>query len=184
MVLFITEHEAIFGDAMDEASSPVVQSLANSSNGDSSGMSMSDLRSPRKQMFTDLATPGPTQTSFQQDQQAYGRTQPLNTPQAYGLSSMNASAAPQQNYRPYAPIQPPGADQGFGSLNAALAPSPAGSPAASPLRNTELSKELKKARRESGLKNLISPPMSPSLDGKRKSSMPRIREMAGFKDDR
>lgn len=182
MVLFITEHEAIFGDAMDEASSPVVQSLGNPTNGDSSGMSMSDLRSPRKQMFTDLATPGPTQTSFQQDQPGFGRPQQPIAAQSYGFSSMNASVAPQQNYRPYQPIQPPGADQGFGSLNAALAP--AGSPGTSPLRNTELSKELKKARRESGLKNLISAPMSPSLDGKRKSSMGRIREMAGFKDER
>lgn len=179
MVLFITSHDAIFGDALDEASSPVIQSL-NDSPSDSSNMSMGDLRSPRKQMFTDLATPAPNQSSFGADA-GPGRNE-YHVPDTGSTPSppSTSSSAPQQTYRSFQPIQPPGADQGFGSLNAALAPSPGGQSA----RN-DSPKDPRKNKRESGVRNLtISPPMSPGLHDKRKSSMSRLREMAGLREER
>lgn len=192
MAHFITEHEAIFGDAVDEASSPVVQSpySASSSPVDQpSGPSMSDLRSPRKQMFSDLATPAAGQSQFPDN--ISSRLQPSGQSQQISHQQHQPSTVPQQTYRSFQPIHPSGADQGFGgSLNAALAPTttlPSNAPSSlQTLKSAETTKEIKKARRESGLKNLISAPLSPppDLEGKRKSSMGRLRELAGGKEDR
>jgi len=88
---FLTDFVDIFGEALDEASSPIHELRNNSTYlGDDA------IRSPRRQMFSDLPTPAYNQTSFQQP---YG-----NHPQQY-----QPLAAPS-----YPPPQPPQQQQSHG----------------------------------------------------------------------
>jgi RalA-binding protein 1 len=58
---FLTDYADIFGTALDEASSPIHEIRANTSHlGDEA------IRSPRRQMFSDLPTPAYNETTFQQ----------------------------------------------------------------------------------------------------------------------
>lgn len=58
---FLTDFTDIFGEALDEASSPIHEIRNNQTHlGDDA------IRSPRRQMFSDLPTPAYNQTSFQQ----------------------------------------------------------------------------------------------------------------------
>ena len=58
---FLTDYTDIFGAALDEASSPIHEIRNNTSHlGDDA------IRSPRRQMFSDLPTPAYNETTFQQ----------------------------------------------------------------------------------------------------------------------
>lgn len=58
---FLTDYADIFGTALDEASSPIHELRNNTSHlGDDA------IRSPRRQMFSDLPTPAYNETTFQQ----------------------------------------------------------------------------------------------------------------------
>jgi RalA-binding protein 1 len=81
---FLTDYPDIFGTALDEASSPIYEIRNNTSYLGDDG-----LRSPRRQMFSDLPTPAYNQTSFPQHID--------RPPQGY-----QASSAPS-----YPPPQPP-----------------------------------------------------------------------------
>jgi RalA-binding protein 1 len=81
---FLTDYPDIFGTALDEASSPIHEIRNNTSYLGDDG-----LRSPRRQMFSDLPTPAYNQTSFPQHID--------RPPQGY-----QASSAPS-----YPPPQPP-----------------------------------------------------------------------------
>ncbi|KAF2717171.1 hypothetical protein K431DRAFT_161386 [Polychaeton citri CBS 116435] len=57
---FVEDQNTIFGAAIEESESPIVEREVTMPSA-----APSDFRSPRKQMFTDLATPSYNQTSFQ-----------------------------------------------------------------------------------------------------------------------
>jgi RalA-binding protein 1 len=137
---FLTDFADIFGAALDEASSPIHEIRSNASQ-----LSDDAIRSPRRQMFSDLPTPAYNQTSFQHP---YDRQ-----PQQY--QSLAAPSYPppqppqqQQGYDAgFIPIRPsydaPSYEQayqggeGYGSLNGAV--------------NTGTAKEQRQRRRESGM---------------------------------
>lgn len=123
---FLTDFPDIFGTALDEASSPIHEIRNNSSHlGDDA------IRSPRRQMFSDLPTPAYNQTSFQRppyepqtQQPSFPR--PPYEPPTQQASLQRAPYEPQtQQYQPlsapaYPPPQPPqqqasnaGYDSGF-----------------------------------------------------------------------
>ncbi|KAF2133998.1 RhoGAP-domain-containing protein [Dothidotthia symphoricarpi CBS 119687] len=81
---FLTDFPDIFGTALDEANSPIHEIRVNNSllGGDA-------IRSPRRQMFSDLPTPAYNETTFQQ---SYER--PL--PQYQNSSGLSHSPPPQQ----------------------------------------------------------------------------------------
>lgn len=61
IAFFLTDYADIFGSALDEASSPIHEIRANTTHlGDDA------IRSPRRQMFSDLPTPAYNETTFQQ----------------------------------------------------------------------------------------------------------------------
>ncbi|KZM21649.1 GTPase activator [Ascochyta rabiei] len=61
IAFFLTDHVDIFGSPLDEASSPIHEIRANATSlGDDA------IRSPRRQMFSDLPTPAYNETSFPQ----------------------------------------------------------------------------------------------------------------------
>lgn len=149
--LFVTDHATIFGAPIDEADSPIFANEITMP-----APPPTDLRSPRKQMFSDLPTPGYNQTTFQ----SFGGPQYQDRG---GLDSYDTGMIP---LRPtYHQLAPQG-DGAFGSLNDALAPSV-------PQSNgtTQVSKETKSKRRESGM--LL---MNMGLAGQRKSSMQKLRQ--------
>lgn len=135
----------IFGETLDEADFPTSETQQSQHQSSSS----SDLRSPRKQMFSaDLPTPAYNQTSFHSDDTGMHPVNPT-----YG----NYQMAPQ-------------GDGGFASLNDALR-SPTiytttGTGAPTP-------REMKSKRRESGMLgvNVTAP--------HKKTSMSRLREEEG-----
>jgi RalA-binding protein 1 len=91
---FLTDYTDIFGTALDEASSPIHEIRNNVSHlGDDA------IRSPRRQMFSDLPTPAYNETTFQQRMD--------RPPQAYqGNSAPNyPPPQPPPQYQPYPPYQ-------------------------------------------------------------------------------
>lgn len=134
---------------MDEADSPV-------SNHDSREAAVpTDLRSPRKQMFSDLPTPAYNQTTFQ----SFGAMQGNDT----GMAPMQPTYASYQ--------MAPQGDSGFGSLNEALrSPNPYGSAA----NGASSSRETKAKRRESGMLGFSLGSAIP-----KKASMSKLREEEG-----
>jgi RalA-binding protein 1 len=126
---FLTDFPDIFGTALDEASSPIHEIRGNTSHlGDDA------IRSPRRQMFSDLPTPAYNQTTFNQH---YDRQ-----PQQYQPLASAPSYAPphppqqQQSQNPgyeagFIPVvrpsyeapsyeQPYQGGEGYGSLNGAV----------------------------------------------------------------
>ena len=98
---FVEERDAIFAQPLDgTAESPI-------SAQEVSAPSMTDLRSPRKQMFSDLPTPAYNQTTFQ----SLGPP-PTDNPSMGGMIPMHPSYASYQ--------MAPQGEGGFGSLNDAL----------------------------------------------------------------
>ena len=92
---FLTDFPHIFGTALEEANSPIHEIRVNNSH-----LGGEAIRSPRRQMFSDLPTPAYNETTFQQ---GYDRQPPQ--PQGNSASS----------YPPQQPQQQPhvGYDSGF-----------------------------------------------------------------------
>lgn len=128
---FVEDQEMIFGEPIEEAELPALQSSYQQSS------TSSDLRSPRKQMFSDLPSPAYNQTQFQ------------------SLGSMH------QNDTGMVPVQPayqmaPQGDGGYGSLNDLLAGSSPQSYNKSP-GGLSVPKDVKSKRRESSMMMMSQP---------------------------
>ncbi|KAH7348258.1 hypothetical protein BKA66DRAFT_504814 [Pyrenochaeta sp. MPI-SDFR-AT-0127] len=158
---FLTDYADIFGTALDEASSPIHEIRNNTSNlGDDA------IRSPRRQMFSDLPTPAYNETSFQQ---RYDRPPPNF--QANAAPNYPPPQPPQQQQQHqqaqyggydsgFIPIRPsydapayeqPYQGEGYGSLNGAI--------------QSGSAREQRQRRRESGM--LL---MQMGMGGQRKGS--------------
>jgi RalA-binding protein 1 len=162
---FLTDYSDIFGTALDEASSPIHEIRNNASYlGDDA------IRSPRRQMFSDLPTPAYNQTSFPQHMdrppQGYqGNENPSYLPpqhpqqqqqqqqQQHGqYSGYDSGFIPMQpSYDAPAYEQPYQSGEGYGSLNGAV--------------QSGSAREQRQRRRESGM--LL---MNMGMGGQRKGS--------------
>ncbi|KAL6708716.1 Rho GTPase activating protein [Coniothyrium glycines] len=158
---FLTDYMDIFGAALDEASSPINEIRANTSYlGDDA------IRSPRRQMFSDLPTPAYNETTFQQrmDQQAHSLR--VNAAPTYPPPQPPQQPPPQQQAQysghnsGFIPIRPsydapayeqPYQAEGYGSLNGSI--------------QTGNAREQRQRRRESGM--LL---MNMGMGGQRKPS--------------
>ena len=148
---FVEDQSSIFGTPVDEAESPI-------SVHEISAAAPTDLRSPRKQMFTDLPTPAYHQTQFQ------------------SLGGMSSREAYDTGFAPMQPTyadyqMAPQGEGGYGSLNDALR-SPtvygtAGNGAPTP-------RDTKARRRESGM--LL---VNNGSSAQKKPSMSKLREEEG-----
>jgi RalA-binding protein 1 len=138
---FLTDFADIFGAPLDEASSPIHEIRATTSHlGDDA------IRSPRRQMFSDLPTPAFNQTSFQQpydrqpqQQQQY---QPLLAPaypppQPPGQGYESGFIPMRPSYDTPSYEQPYQGGEGYGSLNGAV--------------QSNNAREQRQRRRESGM---------------------------------
>ncbi|KAJ9626586.1 Rho GTPase activating protein [Taxawa tesnikishii (nom. ined.)] len=168
--LFISDFGTIFGPPLDidVSASPVLQQESHNA-----AFAPSDsIRSPRKQMFTDLPTPAYHQTTFN-PAQPYGpyQAQVMAARNAYDTGFIPMQQTYEQSARPSAaPAQHQG---GYGSLNDALAAPTNGHNASGPA----LSRAEKQARRESAF--LVAP--TAGLTQARKGSLQQLRENAnGF----
>ncbi|KAF2262520.1 hypothetical protein CC78DRAFT_315544 [Lojkania enalia] len=157
---FLTDFEEIFGEALDEANSPIREVLVSTP-----PLGSDAIRSPRHQMFSDLPTPAYNETNFQ----------PLQAPPSFPMGPnvpppLLQAPKQQPQYAGYdtgfIPLHPtyeaPLYEQqfpsdGFGSLNGTLQPG-----------NTM---DARQRRRESGM--LL---MNMGLGAPRKGSNPRVRE--------
>ncbi|PVI01357.1 hypothetical protein DM02DRAFT_627764 [Periconia macrospinosa] len=168
---FLTDYPDIFGTPIDEATSPIHELRTTTPQlGD-------EIRSPRRQMFSDLPTPAYNETSFQQPpHQQYDRP-PSSFPS--GFPPQHPPPPPpqqQQQYNPYAgydtglaPIRPsyeaPAYEQhyqqaeGYGSLKSSA---PSGN-----------AKEQRQRRRESGMLLMT---MGQQRKGSNGSNPPRLRD--------
>lgn len=186
---FLTDHDYIFLDGPISNKSSEFTTTSSST--------ASDIRSPRKQMFTDLSSPTfPSETRNIEQRHLQGRTangQSIPSSTAGAASSLDPhNPALQSQYPTY--HHPPALDSGgYSSLNAALAPSQ--SPSPSPSMSSSLSgstaadsvTSVRKNRRESAMLGLGGPTSgagyAPSfsngfeLDARRKQSQARMQEM-------
>ncbi|KAK4540235.1 hypothetical protein LTR36_009640 [Oleoguttula mirabilis] len=148
---FVEDQGIIFGPPIDEAESPI------SATEIAAPALPTDLRSPRKQMFTDLPTPAYHQTTFQ----SFGGQHGGDT----GMIPMQPSYA---NYQ-----MAPRGEGGYGSLNDALR-SPTVYNTASNGQPTP--REVKAKRRESAMM-MLNPGHAHAPQ--KKTSMSRLREEEG-----
>ncbi|KAK4500310.1 hypothetical protein PRZ48_008499 [Zasmidium cellare] len=147
--LFVEEQNRIFGAPVDSVEAPLSPRDARPNTSASS----TDLRSPRKQMFSDLPTPSYNQTQFQQPTGGYHADDT-------GMIPMHPSYAAYQ--------MAPQGDGGYGSLNDALR-----SPTVYGMTGTgaPTPRDIKASRRESGML-AVNSIMGPT----KKSSASRLRE--------
>ncbi|KAK3677696.1 Rho GTPase activating protein [Recurvomyces mirabilis] len=148
--IFVEDGADIFGLALDEAESP-----RSATEPAPTQMTSTDLRSPRKQMFSDLPTPAYNQTTFHH-----------NTGVSHGDTGMIPI---QPSYASYQ--MAPQGEGNFGSINDALR-SP-GLYSTNPSNGVPTPREVKTKRRESAL-NFLNP--SSSSGPQKKTSMSRLRE--------
>lgn len=145
--IFVEDQGIIFGPPIDEAESPI------SLNELTAPSQSSELRSPRKQMFSDLPTPAYNQTSFHQSSSS-------NNSNDTGMIPMQPSYSSYQ--------MAPQGEGGFGSLNDALrSPTTAYSAGASSLQTP---RDVKAKRRESSMM------LQPTLVPQKKQSRSRLRD--------
>ncbi|KAH4055990.1 hypothetical protein HBH49_047780 [Parastagonospora nodorum] len=140
---FLTDFADIFGTALDEASSPIHEIRSNSHLGDEA------IRSPRRQMFSDLPTPAYNQTSFQQhydrpSQQFQPLAAPSYPPPQPPQQSQGQNTGYDAGFIPMRPSyeapsyeQPYQGGEGYGSLNGAV--------------QSGSAREQRQRRRESGM---------------------------------
>jgi len=147
--MFLTDYTEIFGIAIEEANSPIHEITVTAP-----ALSSEAIRSPRRQMFSDIPTPAYNQTSFQQ---AIAFSPGLQQNSGYDTGFIPLQ--PSYDAPVYNQQQMQG--EGFGSLNGVLHPTN--------------SREAKQKRRESGI--LL---VNMGLGGQRKGSMPRLRDEAGM----
>jgi len=180
--VFLENFETIFSSkargSANYPSSPIAQQLASRPPATTPHTS-EDIRSPRKQMFSDLSTPGPYQTAFSHS--LYNHTMPppperttsftpLQTQhegtQTQSYIQLPLSPSPVNNRQTPPPPMPP-TTNGYGSLNAAVHDSPGGKISPNML--------LRKMRSEDNASPLQ---VVDVIGGKRKSSMQRFRNFA------
>lgn len=143
--LFLSDFDSIFGVEVDEASSPIREITV------TAPLTPEAIRSPRRQMFSDLPTPSYTQTSFQSPK-PFANNPGYNSPR----------------YQQPPPHLRNGGHEGYnspqfahdGSLNGALYHGPGA--------------DLKAKRRESSM--LMMNMGLGALTNQRKGSLPRIRD--------
>ena len=147
--LFVEEQRRIFGPVIVPGEYGTAQHMA----ARQAAPSSTDLRSPRKQMFSDLPTPAYNQTQFQSHD---GANQQDDT----GFTPLHPTYAAYQ--------MAPQGDGGYGSLNDALR-----SPTVYGTTGTgePTPRDAKARRRESGML-LVNNMMGPT----KKNSMTRLRE--------
>ena len=156
ILMFLTNFGCIFGDPLDESNGPIFEPPT------SQALTPDDIRSPRRQMFSDLPTPAYNQTSFVSNQQI-SREEKL----ANGLST--------QQDLGFAPLQPAYEAATFTpqpsshETNSITVPGP--EYAVARPRNLAPGGGAKQSRRESSML-LMSP-------GQRKSSLPMMRVEQG-----
>lgn len=177
---FLTDYPNIFGAPIDEANSPIheIRLAAPQQQGD-------EIRSPRRQMFSDIPTPSYNETTFPQPVQQSFQQRSDRPPSSFPLGSSAPSypppqppqqQQPPQHYSHYAgyesgfiPLRPsyeaPAYEQqykqgeGYGSLNASV--------------NKGSAREQRQRKRESGM---ILMPMGNQRKGSNGSNPPRPRE--------
>ncbi|KAH9844469.1 GTPase-activating protein BEM3-like [Teratosphaeria destructans] len=142
---FVEDQATIFGPPIDEAESPISAT-------EITAPGPNDLRSPRKQMFSDLPTPAYNQTSFQFFSGSHGSDT--------GMIPMQPSYASYQ--------MAPQGDGAFGSLNDALRSPTIYNAAASAMSSV---RDVKSRRRESAMMML-----HPNKQPQHKTSMSKLRE--------
>ena len=147
---FVEDQAAIFGASMDESESPAAIHEVSAAD-----PAPTDLRSPRKQMFSDLPTPAYNQTTFQ----SLGTIHGDDT----GMIPMRPAYA---NYQ-----MAPQGDGGYGSLNDALRSPTVYKTAANGIPTA---RETKSKRRESSMLGFSLGSAIP-----KKSSMSKLREEEG-----
>ncbi|KAI9693958.1 MAG: hypothetical protein M1822_003229 [Bathelium mastoideum] len=180
--LLLSDHDYIFGEPIDEAQSPIKEITVEPPSQDS-------IRSPRRQMFSDLPTPS-YNSSFPADQYPGATPAPLfssvSTSNPDDLASHSRSNSRTDadssggtglglGATGFIPMQPSYAYQenGYGSLNGALATAP-------PEKSAERLKALEKRnRRESGMLmiNMMAAQREASAGGRRQSSMSSLRRV-------
>lgn len=151
---FVEDQADIFGPAMDEAESPIAaqEALALTA-------PPTDLRSPRKQMFSDLPTPA-------YNQQTFGT---LNGDDNTGFAPIHPTYARYQ--------MAPQGDGGFGSLNDALRSPTVPTVYSTAANGVPSTRDVKAKRRESGMLGFS---LSGTMQGiSKKSSMSKLREEEG-----
>jgi RalA-binding protein 1 len=175
---FLTDYPDIFGAPIDEASSPIHEIRTSTAHlGD-------EIRSPRRQMFSDIPTPAYNETTFQQPFQQPVQQRQERPPSSFPLGvpppSHALPQAPQQQHPQYAgyetgfiPLRPsyeaPAYEQqyqqadGFGSLNGAVTGGTA--------------REQRQRKRESGML-LMNMGMSQPRKGSN-GSQPPLRDYRG-----
>ncbi|KAL9096205.1 MAG: hypothetical protein Q9165_001728 [Trypethelium subeluteriae] len=190
--LFLTDHDYIFGDAIDEAQSPLQEVSVEPPSPDS-------IRSPRRQMFSDLPTPGYNTTSFPQDQYPVTAPAPLFTshasddPTSHSRSGSRTDTDTALANTGFIPIQPSYSydsanlhkqqqnqhegHTGYSSLNGALATAP---PALQEKSAERMRAIEKRNRRESGMLmvNMMAAQKRESSAGRRQSSLSSLKRMA------
>lgn len=173
--MFLTDFSDIFGTPLDEANSPIHEIHVSAPPlGDEA------IRSPRRQMFSDLPTPAYNETSFQrfespsgfpQTQAGYQQPPQQQQQQQQQYQAQNQLQPQYAGYDTgFTPLQPsynaaPGYEtqyksDGFGSLNGAVSSGSA--------------REIKQRRRESGML------LMNMGQGQRKGSNPRMRETNNY----
>lgn len=151
---FVEDQNAIFGAPIDETDSPISNyDQPNSLSVPQQQQQPLDLRSPRKQMFSDLPTPAYNQTSFEN---------------SAGMAPMHPTYASYQ--------MAPQGDGGYGSLNDALRSPTVYSSANSGVPSERERGGGKKKRESSMLGFSLGSAGLP-----KKSSMSRLREDDGGK---
>ena len=177
--MFLTDFEDVFGTPIDEAVSPIHEIQTKS-------MPLGDeaVRSPRRQMFSDIPTPAYNETSFQQQAEPPSHYQMSNNAPLLQPPNLQQYQQQQQQSQPqyagydtgFIPLRPSYEapmyeqqyqPQGYGSLNGAVSGN---------------SKEARQRRRESGM---LLMNMGMQMDGaQRKGSNPRIGQEARREDYR
>ncbi|KAF2765988.1 RhoGAP-domain-containing protein [Teratosphaeria nubilosa] len=142
---FVEDQATIFGPPIDDAESPISAT-------EITAPGPNDLRSPRKQMFSDLPTPAYNQTSFQVLNASHGSDT--------GMIPMQPSYASYQ--------MAPQGDGAFGSLNDALRSPTIYNSAASAMPSA---RDVKSRRRESAMMML-----NPNKQPQHKTSTSKLRE--------
>ncbi|KAI9839644.1 MAG: hypothetical protein M1819_002270 [Sarea resinae] len=136
--MFLTDFDRIFASELDESHSPTIEVSA-------APLTPEDIRSPRRQMFSELPTPSYNQTSFrnQQQQQQVGRNPSSNAYDTGFIPLQPSYEPPTPSFQPtiYAqgtnsPSFPPSSGDGFASLNGALS---SGTPQSAKARRRESS---------------------------------------------
>lgn len=157
--MFLTEFDAIFGETPEDTPMPSLEVLQ------PEGLTSEDIRSPRRQMFSDIPTPSYTQDTFSANAHQFStnaQQQPTNEQVLHDSHTDKHDTG----FIPMQPVYDAGAQQG-GSVTV-----PGPEYAVARPRNLTAGGPAKQRRRESSMLLMGS--------GQRKSSMPMMRGDAGM----